>query len=182
LVDSRPRYVGFRLDDDVADFIKSRGHARHTDLATGKINFSAEVNDFIRGLMGRVKPEAIGYSLVRRREELRLEIEAIDRQAQELLGVSTIDEWIAREKDRERSQADVLETQREIRDGVRSEILSELRQAWSVRHQDGRRFPRDKEATWAEHRFRRELKTLGMSPEEFVRRMQRESERSPEVA
>ena len=37
------------------------------------------------------------------------------------------------------------------------------------------------EVSWAKSR-ERELRTLGMSPEEFVKRMERSKDRSPEVA
>jgi hypothetical protein len=179
----RDRIVGFRLEADVAEFVRIHGGARKTDLAAGKLNCSAEVNELIRAhLMSQVSPETIGYRLAREKEELRLAMEAIDHQAQELLGVSTIEEWIAREKDRQRSEGEVLEAQREIRVSVKTEIVEELKAAWSTRHDNGRAFKRDQDVAWARHRFQNQLRTLGWTPEEFVKRMQPAKDRVPEVA
>ncbi len=147
----------------------------------GRVNFSAEVNDFIRSLMAKVKPEAIGYSLARRKEELLVQMDAIDAQAHELLGVTTIDEWVARERAKGKAEADVLEEQREIRGDARGKILTELVDAWGVRHQNGGSYTRTQETTWARHRFKHQLQTMGWSAEEFVERMQRQ-DRDPGVA
>lgn len=158
----------------MADFVSKVGKARRTDLVAGRVNFSAEVNDFIRSLMSKVKPEAIGYSLARRKEELRVQMDAIDAQAHELLGVTTIEEWVAREKAKSRSESQALEEQRGIRHSVKEEIAQELLAAWRARHENGNAYKRDQEVAWARHRFKNQLQTIGWSPEEFVKRMETE--------
>ena len=178
---ARSHFKGFWLDGEVATFVRDHGKAKKTDLAAGRVNFSAEVNDFLRSLMSKVTPDTIGYALAREKEELRLRMEAIDHQAHELFGTSTIEEWIARARTKERSEADVVETQRSIREDVKGEIFEELRNAWHQRHSNGRAFKRDQDVAWARHRFQNQLRTMAWTPEEFVKRMQQRN-RSPEVA
>ena len=166
---------------DILEFVKRHGGARRTDLAVGKVNTSEEVADFLHRLMAKVSPESVGHALAREKEELRLRMEQIDHEAQELFGVATIEEFLAREASKGRAEADVVKAQIAIRREVQDEKLGELQQAWDVRHRGGTTYDRRHEVSWAKSR-ERELRTLGMTPEEFVRRMARSKDRSPEVA
>jgi hypothetical protein len=158
-----------------------KGH-RKTDFEAGSVNVSEEVAEFLRHLVAKVSPESIGYHLAKEKERLRLEMEDVDRRAHELFGVSTIEEWIATEKGKERSAREVLQAQVKLRDSVKDEILGELRSAWQNRHDNGRRFDRHQDVAWARNRFQKELRTLNLSPEEFVKKMSTTRDRAPEVA
>lgn len=172
--------ITLSLPSDVARFVRTHGHARKTDLTVGRVNISEEVAEFLRhNLMSKVTPEVLGWELARRKEELRSEIEDVDRQARDLFGVSSIEEWIAREKDGERMEADVVQAQATLREQIKEEKFRELGDLWRQYHSKGARPSRTNEIAWAKGHAK-ELRLLQITPEEFVARMGRHRD-SPEV-
>lgn len=165
---------------DVARFIEIHGGARKTDLAKGKVNVSDEVETLVRAnLMAKLTPEVVGWELVRQAEQGKALIEDANRQIRDLFGVSSIDEWVVREQEGQRLEADLVVAQRKIREDLREEKLRELTQLWGVYHKDGRRPTRQNELAWAKGHAQ-ELRLVGLSPEEFLARMSR-SRDHPEV-
>lgn len=172
--------ITLSLPPDVARFIRTHGHARKTDLTIGRVNVSEEVANHIRrDLMTKVTPEVVGWELARRKEELKSEIEDVDRQARDLFGVSSIEEWIAREKDGERMEADVVQAQASLRQQIKEEKFKELGELWRLYHAKGNRPSRTSELAWAKGHVK-ELRLLQITPEEFLARMSRRDS-SPEV-
>jgi len=164
------------VPQDVASFIKRHGGARRTDLTIGKVNVSDEFGTWIRhSLMTKVSPEVVGWELARRKESLKLEIEDLDRQASDLFGVSTIEEWVAREKDGEAAEGEIVRAQRALRKQIRDEKLEELDRLWKIRHDRGTHFTKSSETSWAKGHAK-ELRLLELTPEEYVaRKLQQEA-------
>ncbi len=168
------------VDSDITEFVRQHGGQRRTDLLAGKVNVSAEVNDFLHRLMSEVTPETVGSQVARRKEELVLEIEAVDHQAEELLGFSTIEEWQADQVGRERSRSDVLSQKKQIREEIHAELWQTIETQFGKMRQ-GRSYKKRQNLAWLRTRFKHELRTLSVTPEETLARLERES-RSPEVA
>ncbi len=170
--------ITLTIDDDVAEFIKRHGHHHRTDFAAGRVNVSSEVNDFLRRFMGRMTPEVIGYQLAHRKEDLKLQMEDVDKQAQEILGYSTIDEWLVEQIKGERKEADLIERKVQIREKVKTEIWTRIENDYGKMRR-GQGFSRKADQSWLV-RFKRELRTLGLSRAEALRVLRGE-DRSPEV-
>ncbi len=176
----RRRTTTLTVDDDVFTFIQTHGHHRITDFAAGRVNVSAEFNEHMRRLMAKVSPESIGFQLAREKVEMTLRIEAIDREVQELFGVSTIDEWLAQQGEAERKDLQQLQMQRKIRDGIQSELWERVRDDYAKMR--GGRFTLKADQSWMSSRFKQELRTLGLTAVEALARVKKEISRGPEVA
>ncbi len=176
----RRRTTTLTVDDDVFTFIQTHGHHRVTDFAAGRVNVSAEFNEHMRRLMARVSPESIGFQLAREKVEMTLRIEAIDREVQELFGVSTIDEWLAQQGEAERKGLQQLQMQRKIRDEIQSELWERVRNDYGKMR--GGRFTLKADQSWMASRFKQELRTLNLTAVEALARVKKEISRGPEVA
>ncbi len=180
-------YVGM----DVAEFIRNCGGYRSTDLSQGKVNVSAEVDNFLHELMAGIAPETLGLQLVHRKEELQMQMEDVDRQAHEIFGMSTIEEWHARYLEARRKKAQVNAEQMQIREDIHQKIWGRLSQEFSSamkaqaslarKHRKPQLTTRTR-VRWIERSFKKELRTLGISAPEALVRLEREQQRGPEVA
>ncbi len=132
----------------------------------------------MRRFIGRVTPEAVGYQLAHEKEEISLRLEAIDREAEELFGISTIDEWVTQQAEVERKATQRVTKQREIREKVKTEIWDRIESDYREMRL-GHGFGRRADQSWLA-RFKRELRTLDLSRAEALR-MLRGEDRSPEV-
>lgn len=168
----RDHVVGFRLDSDAYQFIHDKGKARKTDLAEGRINFSEEVNEFIKDLMSRVNPDAVGQTLMRSRQEHQDEIAKIESKAKELLGTS-LDDWAVQASAKEKEAGDELKEQRAIRGQVKHDALEKLTLAWKERHSNGNHYSESQEVGWLQSRFRDALAAVGWTPQECIERMKK---------
>lgn len=163
----------------MADWIREFGGFQKTDLEAGRLNVSSEVNDFLRRLMEKLAPDVVGLRLADEKKEHELAIEAIDRQAQELFGVSTIDEWYAQHMDRQRTESQRQADQADLRQKTLAEIWTRIEERF-MEFRVGGNYSQRSNLSWIKQ-FRRELRTLNLTEEEALARLKRE-DRAPEVA